>query len=129
MRLAERTPLARILVIDQTLRAESWPNAQTLGKRLEVHPRTIRRDIEYLRDQLKAPIEFDSKRNGYHYTEATYRLSLPQFTEGELVALFLGEQLLRQYGGTAYGPDLARPFAKITAARDEPVTADARRLG
>jgi predicted DNA-binding transcriptional regulator YafY len=129
MRLAARTPLDRILVIDQALRAESWPNARTLGKRLEVHPRTIRRDIEYLRDQLKAPIEFDATRNGYYYTEATYRLPLLQFTEGELVALFLGEQLLRQYRGTEYGPDLARAFAKITAALDGPVTDDARRLG
>jgi predicted DNA-binding transcriptional regulator YafY len=129
MHLAARTPLVRILVIDDTLRAEGWPNARTLGQRLEVHPRTIRRDIEYLRDQLKAPIEFDSRRDGYHYTEVTYRLPLLQFTEGELVALFLREQLLRQYRGTAYGPDLARAFAKITAALDEPVTADARRLG
>src|SRR3954462_9180174 len=125
MHLATRTPFARILVIDETLRAESWPNARTLGKRLEVHPRTIRRDIEYLRDQLKAPIEFDPKRNGYHYTETTYRLPLLQFTEGELVALFLGEQLLRQYRGTAYGPDLALAFAKITAALDAPISGDA----
>lgn len=127
MRLAARPPVARMMIIDQTLRAETWPNARTLGKRLEVHPRTIRRDIEYLRYQLKAPIEFDPRRNGYYYTETTYRLPLLQFTEGELIALFLGEQLLRQYRGTAFGPDLARVFAKITTALNEPMTVDVER--
>jgi predicted DNA-binding transcriptional regulator YafY len=51
-----------------------------------------------------------------------------QLTEGELVALFLAEQLLLQYRGTPYGPDLARAFAKITAGLDEPITVDAHRL-
>jgi predicted DNA-binding transcriptional regulator YafY len=47
------------MAIDQALRAGDWPNARTLGLRLEVNPRTIRRDITYLRDQLGAPVEFD----------------------------------------------------------------------
>jgi predicted DNA-binding transcriptional regulator YafY len=59
MRLTTRPPLARMLVIDKALSAGSWPNARTLGQELEVNPRTIRRDIEYMRDQLQAPIETD----------------------------------------------------------------------
>lgn len=117
-----------MMVIDQTLRAGTWPNTRTLGLRLEVHPRTIRRDIDYMRCRLNAPIEFDSRHNGFYYTDRTYRLPPLQFTEGELIALFLGEQLLRQYRGTAYGPDLARAFAKITMALDQPLQIDAERL-
>jgi predicted DNA-binding transcriptional regulator YafY len=128
MHLATRPPLARILVIDQALRAGSWPNARTLGDRLEVNPRTIRRDIEYLRDQLHAPIEFDSIKNGYHYSEPSYHLPFLRLTEGELVALFLAEQMLGQYRGTPYGPDLSRAFAKITAALNDPIDVDAQRL-
>ncbi len=60
MRLAARPVLARLLVIDQALCERSWPNAQVLGERLEVDARTIRRDIDYMRYGLKAPIEFDS---------------------------------------------------------------------
>ena len=44
--------------------------------------RTIRRDIDYMRDQLHAPIEFDSVQNGYYYTEPTFRLPFPQLTQG-----------------------------------------------
>jgi predicted DNA-binding transcriptional regulator YafY len=50
MRLAARPVLARILAIDRALHESVWPNARILGERLEVTPRTIRRDIEYLRD-------------------------------------------------------------------------------
>jgi predicted DNA-binding transcriptional regulator YafY len=128
MHLSARPPLARILLIDTALRTNSWPNARTLGEKLEVHPRTIRRDIDYLRDQLHAPIAFDSKRNGYHYTEPTFRLPFLNLTEGELVALFLAEQILQQYRETPYGPDLARVFSKITAALNDPITVDARLL-
>jgi predicted DNA-binding transcriptional regulator YafY len=128
MYLAARPALARMLLIDQALREGSWPNARILGERLEVDPRTVRRDIEYLRDRLHAPIEFDARRNGYHYSEPTYRLPFLQLTEGELVALFLAEQLLRHYRGTPYGPDLARAFGKITAALSDPIDVDAQRL-
>jgi predicted DNA-binding transcriptional regulator YafY len=65
MRIAARPVLARMLVIDQELRDGSWPNAQTLSRRLEVADRTIRRDIDYMRDQLHAPIAFDARKHGY----------------------------------------------------------------
>jgi proteasome accessory factor B len=102
------------MAIDQALRAGAWPNARTLGVKLEANPRTIRRDITYLRDQLGAPVEFDPVHNGYFYREPGFRLPYFQLTEGELVALLLAERLLRQYRGTPYESDLQRAFAKMT---------------
>jgi HTH domain len=46
------------------LRANKWPTDKTLAEILEVDPRTIRRDLEYMREQLHAPIEFDRVRGG-----------------------------------------------------------------
>jgi predicted DNA-binding transcriptional regulator YafY len=112
------------MAIDQSIRARALANSSTLSRKLEVSPRTIRRDITYLRDQLKAPIEFDPRRNGYIYKEPSYRLSFPQLTEGELIALFLAERVLQQYQGAPYAPDLARAFAKITAGLGDRVTID-----
>ncbi len=82
---AARPPVRRMMVIDQALRANRWPNSTTLARELEVTIRTVRRDVAYLRNQLRAPIRFDPRRNGYHYTEPTYRLPLFQLTEGELI--------------------------------------------
>ncbi|MBV8382995.1 MAG: WYL domain-containing protein [Planctomycetaceae bacterium] len=61
-------------------------------------------------------------RNGYYYREPVYRLPFLPATEGELVALMLAEQLLRQYRGTPYERDLRRAFAKMTALLPDEVT-------
>jgi predicted DNA-binding transcriptional regulator YafY len=59
---AIRPPLKRMKEIDQSLRAKKWPTDRSLASELEVNPRTIRRDLEYMRDQLRAPIKFDRGR-------------------------------------------------------------------
>jgi predicted DNA-binding transcriptional regulator YafY len=114
MRLSSRPPLARLVAIDLALRAGGWPNASTLGRQLEVSPRTVQRDLLFLRDRLQAPVSFDAVRNGYYYTQADYRLPFFRLTEGELVALFLAGRLLHQYRGTPYDQDLHRAFARLT---------------
>ncbi len=100
MRLAARPALARIVAIDHAPRESSWPNARVLGERLEVSLSTIRRNSELMRERLDAPIDFDPRKHGFSYTKPKYQLQFLRLTEGELVALFLDEQLLRHYRGT-----------------------------
>jgi predicted DNA-binding transcriptional regulator YafY len=117
-----------MLQIDVVLHQCKWATARSIAAQLEVSARTIRRDISYMRDRLHAPIAFDSRRNGFHYTDPSFRLNLLQLSEGELLALFVAEQVLRQYRGTPYGGHLERAFAKITAALTDPVSVDAAKL-
>ena len=91
---ATRPPLKWMKLIDQALRARKWPNDRTLAADLEVDPRTIRRDLEFLRDQYHAPIAYDKAHRGYYYTEPTFNLSFPQLTQGELIALFLADRMM-----------------------------------
>ena len=58
--IASRPPIRRFATIDNLIRAGKYPNARILSERMEVSQRTILRDIEYMRDQLGAPIEYDS---------------------------------------------------------------------
>jgi predicted DNA-binding transcriptional regulator YafY len=111
------------------IRAGRFPNATRAAGELEVHPRTVHRDLEFLRDSLHAPLEFSRKQNGYFYREADYALPLLRLTEGELVAFFLAEQLMEQYKGTPYAEDLAGAFQKITKALPDEVTVDLSHLG
>jgi predicted DNA-binding transcriptional regulator YafY len=74
--------------IDHALRAERWPTDKTLAADLEVDPRTIRRDLEFMRDEHHAPIEFDRVRRGYYYADPTFRLPLVQTGQGEMLALY-----------------------------------------
>ena len=102
------------MTIDMALCASAWPNTRTLAQQIGVNRRTIRRDIDYLRDQLHAPIEFDCVRNGYYYTEPTYRLPFPQLTQGEMLALYLSERMMRQFRGTPFERDLRHAIAKLS---------------
>src|SRR5712692_1108814 len=117
-----RHVLVRLVRIDGELRSKRWPNAATLARLLEVTERTIHRDIDSLRDQLGAPIEYDSSRHGYYYREDSYRLALPQVTEGECLALYLAERLLQQYKGMPLADDLQRLFEKITVLLPEAIS-------
>jgi hypothetical protein len=81
----------RMKVIDQALRAGRWPTDKSLAHELEADPRTIRRDLQYMRDELQAPIKFSRARRGYYYSEDTYRLPFLALSEGELISLSRAE--------------------------------------
>ena len=53
----------------------------------EISLPTARRDFAYLRDRLLAPIQFDQKKNGFHYTEDEF--SLP-FENSPRIVFLLG---------------------------------------
>jgi proteasome accessory factor B len=129
MRVASRVSLERIAAFDRAVRAGRYPNAATIARALEVSRRTVQRDIEFLRDRLGAPLEFDDRRNGYRYRDPTYHIGLLTLSEGELVALFLAERVLGQYRGTPYARELARAFRKLTLGLTDRVTIDLGHLG
>src|SRR5271157_523284 len=113
MRVSTRPALERLQVIDLAVRRQAWPNARTLARELEVTRRTIQRDIAFMR-RRQAPLEFDSVRNGYYYTDPSYRFPYFQVTEGELVALLISAQVMDQYRGTPFEQDLRKALAKIS---------------
>src|SRR5690349_7090484 len=128
MLTASRPLIRRLVTLDRMIRAGDYPNARTAAAELEIHPRTVHRDLEFLRDSLGAPLEFCHRHNGYYYREQGYALPLVRLTEGELVALFLAERLLQEYRGTPYAADLATAFRKLTAALPGEVTLDLSHL-
>jgi predicted DNA-binding transcriptional regulator YafY len=114
--------MRRMQAIDQALRAQRWPTARSLTEELNVDPRTIRRDIEFMRDERNAPIEYDRVRGGYFYAEPTYQLPLVPMTEGELLGLYLSERMLRQFHATPFEPDLRQAIAKLADMLPDNVT-------
>ena len=61
--------IERLIFINKTLNSDAYPNTPKLAKQLEVSIATISRDIEFLRDRLNAPIEYNHERKGYYYSE------------------------------------------------------------
>src|SRR5260370_24421420 len=108
-----RPPLERMLKIHQALQAEKYPTALVLAKELEVSPKSVHRDLEFMRDRLELPIEWEPKRFGYHYTEEVNAFPTLQITEGELVSLVVAEKALQQYRGTSFEKPLLSAIRKM----------------
>ncbi len=66
MRVSYPPFMRRLQAIDHALRTNKWPTDKSLAKNLEVDPRTIQRDLEFVHAQCKAPIEFDRIKGRYY---------------------------------------------------------------
>jgi predicted DNA-binding transcriptional regulator YafY len=120
--LYSRPPLERMLRIHQSLQSGKFPNASTLARELEVSTKSIHRDLEFMRDRLNLPIEFDSTRNGYSYTGEVSAFPTMQITEGELFALVVAEKALQQYRGTSFEKPLLSAIKKMEQALPDTIS-------
>ena len=120
--LHSRPPLERMLRIHQALQAGDLPNASTLAREIQVAAKTIHRDIEFMRDRLDLPIEFDAAKNGYRYTSEVSAFPTMQITEGELFALVVAEKALQQYRGTSFEKPLLSAIKKMEQALPDTIS-------
>ena len=67
--LYSRPPLERMMRMHERLKAGRYPNCRKLAEELEVSSKTIQRDIDFMRDRLNLPIEYDQLHFGFAYTE------------------------------------------------------------
>jgi predicted DNA-binding transcriptional regulator YafY len=58
----------RIQWLHKKMTMKSFPNAQRLAERFGISHRQAQRDLDYLRRELGAPIEYDAKKKGFYYT-------------------------------------------------------------
>lgn len=110
-----RVTLHRIHRIFERIRAGDMPNLPKLAKEIEVSRKTIFRDIEFMKDFMDLPIDFDPHRHGYYFSKPVSNFPLLKLTEGELFAIFVGEKALEKYVGTPYEKPLRNTFKKFTA--------------
>jgi proteasome accessory factor B len=111
-----------MLRIHQALQAGRLPNASTLARELEVSTKSIHRDIEFMRDRLELPIEYNGSRFGYEYTEEVNAFPTMQITEGELFALLVAEKALEQYRGTNFEKPLLSAIKKMEQSLPETIS-------
>lgn len=120
----EKIGITRILAIDEILRAGKYPNQTTLSKKLEVSVATVGRDLDFMRDRLNAPIEWDASRNGYYYTDNTFFIKGIMLSEGELFSLSLIQPLLDQYKNTPVEETMKNLCKKLQLLLPNEVTID-----
>jgi len=102
-----------MLRIHQLIQAGNYPNATALAREAGVTTKTIQRDLEFMRDRLNLPVEFDKTRNGYFYNGEVSAFPTMQITEGEIFALVVAEKALQQYRGTSFEKPLLSAIKKM----------------
>jgi len=95
----ERTE--RFYKIDRLLRENRFVTIERFLDELSVSRATFKRDIEYMRDRLNAPIRWDRENGGYHFDKIdvnapSYELPGIWFNQSEIFALLSMESLLTQ---------------------------------
>jgi len=111
-----------MLRIHQEIKSGKFPNASQLARELEVSTKSIHRDVEFMRDRMGLPVEYDSRRYGYHYTQEVSSFPTVQISEGELFAMLVAEKALQQYRGTSFERPLMSAFSKLAAGLPEAVS-------
>lgn len=121
-----RPPMERMMKLHGLLAAGRFPNARSLSVELEVSPKTILRDIEFMRDRLGLPVEYDPSRFGFYYSSPVDAFPTVQISEGELVALLVAEKALQQHRGTPFEKPLLVALRKLSQTLPDTVSLSLR---
>jgi predicted DNA-binding transcriptional regulator YafY len=88
--------MERIYKLDRLFRRKRPPSKHEILEIFEISPAQFKRDLEYMRNRLGAPITFDMEAGGYKYTAEEFNLPGLWFTEREVFSLLLMHSLLEQ---------------------------------
>ena len=110
----DKVKALRLLQLEQLIKTLDYPNTTVLCKKLEVSRSTIMRDIAFLTDQYHAPIEYDSERKGYHFTDNTFFVKRGMLSEAELVTVATMLPLMEQYKNTPLESAFKSVFDKLS---------------
>src|SRR5258708_1681075 len=120
--LHSRPPLERMMRIHQAIQSGTFPTATRLAGELEVSAKSIHRDLEFMRERLGLPLEYNARRFGYFYTEDVNAFPTLQITEGELAALVVAENALQQYRVTSFEKPLLSAIRKMEQSLPDTVS-------
>ncbi len=117
-----------MLRIHNLLKSGSYPNCSKLAREMEVSSKTISRDIDFMRDRMMLPIEYQPDRHGYFYTREVHSLPTIDISEGELLALSIAQKAMDHYKGTPFERPLSNALAKLAASLPDTITANLTEL-
>jgi predicted DNA-binding transcriptional regulator YafY len=122
----DKSQLLRLVFIDRKIREGMQrgrlANCRSMADEYQVSTKSILRDIDYLRNQRDAPLEYDPQRRGYYYTEKNYALPAVTLNESDLFAICIAEKVLQQHRGMPVYRKLQTVFRKITEFLPEKIS-------
>jgi predicted DNA-binding transcriptional regulator YafY len=90
--------------------------ASLVAAEFEVARRTIKRDIEFMRDRLGVPIRWHAKWRTYYYTRPCPQLPLFRLTEKDIALLAMANQRFAAWAGVSMAAMLRVVLKKFASA-------------
>jgi predicted DNA-binding transcriptional regulator YafY len=126
----------RFYKIEQLLHDRKVATFEEIRQALEVSRATLKRDFQYLRDRLNAPIIYDRDAGGYRFDASvgnTRSFALPGlwFNASEIHALLMMQNLLEEVQPGLLGPQIAplqTRLQSLLGSRDNAPEEVARRI-
>ncbi|MBA3029050.1 MAG: WYL domain-containing protein [Desulfobacteraceae bacterium] len=110
----------RIVWFDRQVRNRKYPNASSLSTNFEIVLKTAQRNINFIRDRMGAPLEYDSLKRGYYYSDLTFSLPPLQADQEEMLALIIARNLLSQSAGGLISRSIQRLGKKLMSESTVP---------
>lgn len=99
-------------------------NRTDMCRELEVSPRTAMRDLDVLRDQEGAPIDYDASRKGYYLSDETWSLPAVTLSRRQLFGFSIARRVLAAYRGTPFEKEMVTALDRVASQIEGPVTVD-----
>jgi len=89
------------------------PNSSDFMAEFGVSRRTAARDLDFLRDEERAPLAYDEATHGFKLTDETYALPAVSISRREAFSFALARKLLVHYEATPLHMDMRSVLDKI----------------
>jgi predicted DNA-binding transcriptional regulator YafY len=97
--MGDNLSLERCYWFDNQVRTKRFPNANTLAEQFEISSKTAQRSIDFMRDRIGAPLEYDPGHKGYRYSDDSFSLLAFHVSQEEMVSILLAGNLLSNSAG------------------------------
>src|SRR6185295_10340734 len=108
--------LTRLHGLVQRIQRGDYPSQGLLAMEWEKNPRTIQRDMDFIRDVWGLPLEYDQQRYGFYFSAPVGKFPMVPISESELVSVFIAQKALTQYHGTPFEQPLRSAFEKLASS-------------
>ena len=102
-----------VQMVREGTRNDYLPNSSDFMAEFDVSRRTVARDLDFLRAEERAPLEYDDTRHGFRLTDEPYRLPPVRITRREAFSFGLARKLLAPYEATPLHLDMRSVLDKI----------------
>jgi predicted DNA-binding transcriptional regulator YafY len=104
----------RFVWFDDRVRSKKYPNATSLAGAFEISTKTAQRDIDFMRDRLLCPLDYDPSQKGYYYDDETFSLPMVYLSSEEISALLIARKMLQDISSGSIGDEVSSVVDKIT---------------